>query len=99
LTPAAVSLAPENGYSFTMRRAHERRNPKDLGLAGKIRRARVKRGETQEDVARRAGLTVAAYARIERGTSDPKWTTVRAIAEALEISLARFDSRPLSGEL
>jgi transcriptional regulator with XRE-family HTH domain len=94
-----VDIICTNGYSFTMRRAHERRNPKDLGLAAIIRRARVKRGETQEDVARRAGLTVAAYARIERGTSDPKWTTVRAIAEALEISLARFDSRPLSGEL
>jgi transcriptional regulator with XRE-family HTH domain len=82
-----------------MRRTHERRNPKDLALTAIIRRTRVKRGETQEDVARRAGLTVAAYARIERGTSDPKWTTVRAISEALEISLARFDSRPRSGEL
>jgi transcriptional regulator with XRE-family HTH domain len=88
-----------NGYRCHMRRAHERRNPKDHALAVIVRRARVKRGETQEDVASRAGLTVAAYARIERGTSDPKWTTVRAIAEALEMSLASLDSRPRSGEL
>jgi transcriptional regulator with XRE-family HTH domain len=64
-----------------------------------VRRARVRRGETQEDVARRAGLTVAAYARIERGTTDPKWTTVRSIAEALEISLSRLESRPRAGDL
>jgi DNA-binding XRE family transcriptional regulator len=38
-------------------------------------------------------LTVAAYARIERGTADPKWTTVRSIAEALDISLSRLDGR------
>jgi transcriptional regulator with XRE-family HTH domain len=57
-----------------------------------LRHTRVGRGETQEEVARRAGLTIAAYARIERGTADPKWTTVRSIAEALEISLAGLDS-------
>jgi len=44
-------------------------------------------------------LTVAAYARIERGTADPKWTTVRSIAEALEISLAGLETRPRAGEL
>jgi transcriptional regulator with XRE-family HTH domain len=65
----------------------------------KVRRARVKRGETQEDVARRAGLTVAAYARIERGSADPKWTTVTSIAEALDVSLARLDSTPRSRTL
>jgi transcriptional regulator with XRE-family HTH domain len=68
-----------------------------LGLA--LRRARIKRGETQEDVARRAGLTIAAYARIERGMADPKWTTVRSILDALEVSLGRLDSRPLSTDL
>jgi transcriptional regulator with XRE-family HTH domain len=32
-------------------------------------------------------LTVAAFARIERGHANPTWTTVRRIAVALEISL------------
>jgi len=82
-----------------MRRTHERRSCIDQALAMMIRRARVKRGETQEDVARRAGLTVAAYARIERGSTDPKWTTVRSIADALEVSLGRLDSRPRSETL
>jgi transcriptional regulator with XRE-family HTH domain len=65
-----------------------------LGLT--LRRARVKRGETQEEVARRAGLTIAAYARIERGMADPKWTTVKSIAEALDVSLGRLDSKQRS---
>jgi transcriptional regulator with XRE-family HTH domain len=76
-----------------MPRIQEHRNSKDQALPATVRCIRVKRGETQEAVARRAGLTVAAYARIERGTSDPKWTTVRSIAEALDISLSRLDGR------
>jgi transcriptional regulator with XRE-family HTH domain len=75
-----------------MRHAQERRDTVDKTLAVILRCARIKRGETQEAVARRAGLTVAAYARIERGTTDPKWTTVKSIAEALEVSLAGLDS-------
>lgn len=60
----------------------------DAALAMTIRRLRKERGETQEDLAHRAGLTVAAYARIERGNANPTWTTVRRIAEALGITLA-----------
>jgi transcriptional regulator with XRE-family HTH domain len=75
-----------------MRHVHEHQDTIDKTLAVILRGARIKRGETQEAVARRAGLTVAAYARIERGTTDPKWTTVKSIAEALEVSLAGLDS-------
>lgn len=60
----------------------------DLALAGTLRSMRVERGDTQEDLAHRAGLTVAAFARIERGHANPTWTTVRRIAVALEVSLA-----------
>lgn len=60
----------------------------DPALAAVVRRVRQERGETQEDLAHRAGLTVAAFARIERGHANPTWTTVRRIAEALDISLA-----------
>ena len=76
-----------------MRRTKQQRNTKDQPLAVVLRGVRVGRGETQEDVARRAGLTIAAYARIERGTADPKWTTVRSITDALEINLGRLDPR------
>lgn len=60
----------------------------DQALAATVRRIREQRGDTQEDLAHRAGLTVAAFARIERGHANPTWTTVRRIAAALEISLA-----------
>jgi len=60
----------------------------DSALAAALRRMRLERGDTQEDLAHRAGLTVAAFARIERGHANPTWTTVRRIAAALEISLA-----------
>jgi len=60
----------------------------DLALAATVRRMRVERGDTQEDLAHRAGLTVAAFARIERGHANPTWTTVRRIATALEVTLA-----------
>jgi transcriptional regulator with XRE-family HTH domain len=59
----------------------------DMSLATALRRLRTERGETQEDLAHRAGLTVAAFARIERGHANPTWTTVSRIAEALDISL------------
>jgi transcriptional regulator with XRE-family HTH domain len=61
--------------------------PADRALAMTLRRLRNERGDTQEDLAHRAGLTVAAFARIERGHANPTWTTVRRIADALEISL------------
>jgi len=60
----------------------------DKALATTLRRMRLERGDTQEDLAHRAGLTVAAFARIERGHANPTWTTVTGIAGALEVSLA-----------
>jgi transcriptional regulator with XRE-family HTH domain len=63
-------------------------NQPDRALAATLRRTRTERGHTQEDLAHRAGLTVAAVARIERGQANPTWTTVRALAQALNISLA-----------
>lgn len=62
----------------------------DQTLARTIRRLRRSRGNTQEDLAYSAGITVAALARIERGESNPRWTTVRSIIGGLEISLAEF---------
>jgi transcriptional regulator with XRE-family HTH domain len=62
----------------------------DQSLARTLRRLRHERGSTQEDLAHSAGLTVAALARIERGQASPRWTTVRRIIGALEISLAEL---------
>lgn len=62
-------------------------NPPDRALAATLRKMRTERGITQEDLAHRAGLTVAAVARIERGQANPTWTTVRRLAEALDTNL------------
>ena len=59
----------------------------DPRLADAIRRLREDRGLTQEDVAYRCGLSVSAYARIERAAVNPTWTTVVRVAEALDIGL------------
>jgi transcriptional regulator with XRE-family HTH domain len=59
----------------------------DSALAAVLHRLRIERGDTQEDVAHRANLTVAAFARIERGQANPTWTTIRRIAAALDVSL------------
>ncbi len=60
----------------------------DPALARVVRRCRDQSGLSQEAVARDSGLTVGAFARIERGEANPSWTTVRSIAAALGVSLA-----------
>jgi transcriptional regulator with XRE-family HTH domain len=62
-------------------------DPPDQILARVLRQLRQESGITQEHVAHRAGITVAALARIERGTTNPRWTTVRRIVGALDASL------------
>jgi transcriptional regulator with XRE-family HTH domain len=59
----------------------------DPRLARAIRQLRERSGLSQEVVAHQAGLTVSAYARIERGESNPTRTTVTQIARALGVSL------------
>jgi len=66
------------------------RVPADQALACALRRLRQDSGSTQEDVAYNAGITVAALARIERGKTTPRWTTVRRIVSALNVSLAEL---------
>ena len=60
----------------------------DPDLAGVLRALREKDGRSQEALAHDAGLTVGAMARIERGDTNPTWTTVRRITAALGVSLA-----------
>jgi transcriptional regulator with XRE-family HTH domain len=59
----------------------------DQDLARALRRLRLASELTQEDLAHRAGITVAALARIERGEANPTWTTVRRIAKGLDVSV------------
>jgi transcriptional regulator with XRE-family HTH domain len=62
----------------------------DPALGATLRALRQARGIGQETLAHHAGLSVATYARIERGQVNPTWTTVRRILQALGVSLAEF---------
>jgi transcriptional regulator with XRE-family HTH domain len=62
----------------------------DRRLAHVLRDLRERGDLSQETIAHKAGLTVSAYARIERGEANPTWTTVTKIAKALDVSLAQL---------
>ena len=52
-----------------------------------IRRLRLKAGLTQKELARRAGVSQSLIARIERGTVNPRLSTLRKIVRVLEEAL------------
>ncbi|MDA0161329.1 helix-turn-helix transcriptional regulator [Solirubrobacter ginsenosidimutans] len=66
------------------------RSSVDPALASTIRSLREARNVGQESLAHAAGLSVATYARIERGQVNPTWTTVRRVADALGLTLAEL---------
>jgi transcriptional regulator with XRE-family HTH domain len=57
------------------------------GLGAAIRSVRLKKRETQETVAERAGIAVPTLSHIEAGHANPTWATVRDIADALGVSI------------
>jgi transcriptional regulator with XRE-family HTH domain len=63
-----------------------------MDLATLLKRLREDSGITQEELAFDAGITASALSRIERGLNSPGWTTVRRLAEALDVTLVRLAS-------
>ena len=59
----------------------------DKGLGEVFRARREERGESQEEVGFKAGLTGGTVSRIERGQGRAEWETVRAIARVLDLPL------------
>ena len=55
-----------------------------------IRGARAMLGLKQADLAKAAGMSTTALNNIERGTADPKSSTISAIKKALEAAGAIF---------
>lgn len=62
----------------------------DRDLAAVLRMLRERDGRSQEALAHDSGLTVTSLARIERGQANPTWTTVLAIAAALDVTLVQL---------
>ncbi len=60
-----------------------------MKLSG-LREARERRLLTQVELAGRVGMTPATISRIETGTTEARISTVRKIAEALEVDVAEL---------
>jgi transcriptional regulator with XRE-family HTH domain len=55
----------------------------DLGT--NLREARIRLGLTQEQVAQRSGVHATEVSRIEAGKRDPQVSTLRRLAEAVQV--------------
>lgn len=64
----------------------------DPQLGDALRAFREAKGTSQEDLAHDADITTTALSRIERGRSNPGWTTVMRILAALKVSLAELEA-------
>jgi transcriptional regulator with XRE-family HTH domain len=62
----------------------------DPALAAVLRRLRQERNLSQQTLASAAGITTGSYAKHELGRINPTWTSVRAIAEALGVTLKQL---------
>jgi len=62
-----------------------------VGIGERIRALRTERGLSQEEVARRTGVSLGSYGDIERGvTTDPHYSTLRGISHALGVPIERL---------
>jgi transcriptional regulator with XRE-family HTH domain len=59
-------------------------------IGDNLKRQRVRKALTQEELARKAGLTTASVARIERNETEPRMSTLRKLAKALDIDPAEL---------
>ena len=65
---------------------------KAIGI--RIRKLRVSKDYTQDNMAAELELTAGAYAKIERGETDPSVTRLIQIAQILDVDVAYFFQEP-----
>jgi len=54
-------------------------------IGDNVKRFRISKAWTQEELAKRAGISAAALVRIERNQSEPHMSTIRKLADALKV--------------
>ena len=54
-------------------------------IGNRVKWERIARTLTQEQLAEKAGISPAALVRIERNQSDPHVSTIRKLADALDV--------------
>jgi DNA-binding XRE family transcriptional regulator len=59
---------------------------------------RKRLGISQQELAKRTGLTASALSRMEAGAVDPRWSTIARVAHALGARVElTIDDQPLAG--
>ena len=61
-----------------------------MSLGKQIRKARRMANMTQQDLATKVGIVLSSIFNIERGKTDPRWSTVQKIANILNIPLDKI---------
>jgi len=64
-----------------------------VALGAAIKALREKKEMKQQTLAEAAGIGVAHLSKIERGRGNPTWSTVVALAEALDLSVVEVARR------
>ena len=64
--------------------------PTMVHIGERLKRQRTRRALTQAELAERADVTTATVARIERDEIEPRMTTLRKLAPALEVDPAEL---------
>jgi transcriptional regulator with XRE-family HTH domain len=59
-------------------------------IGDNLKRQRIRKALTQEELAQKAGLTTASVARIERNETEPRMSTLRKLAKALALDPAEL---------
>ena len=59
----------------------------DFEIAKEVVRARIAKGLTQEELAKRVGTQQPSIARLESGSYTPSFKLLRAVADALNVTL------------
>jgi transcriptional regulator with XRE-family HTH domain len=67
--------------------ARKQNNKIAIELSDKLSEAREKANLTQAEVAKRTGMDVSYYARIERGEINTSYKKLHKIAEVLKVSI------------
>jgi transcriptional regulator with XRE-family HTH domain len=66
-------------------------------IGGNLRRLRQDRLLTQAELAERAGIALSSLVRIENDQVDPRFTSIRKLAQALEVHPRELTGRPADG--
>ncbi len=65
-----------------------------MKIGGNLRRLREDRLLTQAELAERAGIALSSLVRIENDQVDPRFTSIRKLAQALEVHPRALTGRP-----